>query len=137
AARLPARGWITGRTTSDAQPEQRISPPWDRTRVGHTVWAVLLVAAVLASALDAEISLSQLAGGFASALETLALYVPPSTGGIPEKLLATMLETIQMGLAGTLLGLVIAIPFGLFSARNVSPNPRVAAFFRAAVVTIR
>lgn len=138
-AQLPERGWLRGREAagSEAPAAMRISPPWDRTRVRNTGWTTVLVLAVLASGMASGISLSQLSGGLSSALETLALYVPPTDGGIPEKLFATMGETIQMGLAGTLLGLVIAIPFGLLSARNVSPNARVATSFRAAVVTIR
>ena len=139
-AQLPARGWLRGRDgrrDRGAEAEVRLSPPWDGTRIRNTVWSALLVAILAGSALTAGVSLHQLTGGVAAALDTLALYVPPSHGGIPEKLLATMAETIQMGLAGTLVGLIIAIPFGLLSARNVAPGPRTATVCRALVVTIR
>ncbi|SEE82500.1 phosphonate ABC transporter, permease protein PhnE [Ruania alba] len=131
-AHLPSPSWIRSEGST-----ARVSPPWTGRRIRTTGWNVLIVVAVIVSLLAADISVRQLSSGLANAIETLALYVPPSTGGIGEKLLATMLETIQMGLAGTLVGLVLAIPFGLLSARNVSPGPRVAATFRACVVAIR
>lgn len=133
---LPERGWVRGKDGA-AIATARISPPWNRERIGRTTWSALVVLLVLASAFSSGISLSQLTGGFAKAFETIAMYFPPSDGGIPEKLIRSMIETVQMGLAGTLIGLIIAIPFGLLSARTIAPNETVAAIFRAIVVTIR
>lgn len=51
-------------------------------------------------------------------------------GVVGEQLTVTMprvvpyiIETIQMALVGTLLGIVLSIPFGLLAARNVAPHP--------------
>ncbi|NJM08109.1 hypothetical protein HC891_20850, partial [Candidatus Gracilibacteria bacterium] len=47
--------------------------------------------------------------------ETIALNIPRS--------LPYIVETLQMGLIGTVLGIVLSIPFGLLAARNVTPHP--------------
>lgn len=133
---LPERGWLRGKPKASPI-TGRISPPWNRERVIQAFWTVMAGALVLGSALSSGVSLEQITGGFAKAVETIGMYFPPSDGGIPEKLIFSMVETIQMGLAGTLIGLVIAIPFGLLSAKTIAPNPVVAAIFRACVVTIR
>src|SRR5262249_48155638 len=34
-----------------------------------------------------------------------------------------VIETVQMALVGTLLGVILSLPFGLLAARNTSPHP--------------
>lgn len=48
-----------------------------------------------------------------------------------------MFVTIQIGLAATLMGLVLALPIGIFAARNVAPSDSVANLFRTIIVVIR
>lgn len=147
AIRLPERGWLHRNTptsnesntpSSTANPQAlRITPPWTRDRVKRWMWcgvaAVLLILAFAASGLEFE----PLAGGLQRGIDALGLYFPPDFGGIMDKILAAMVETVQMGLAGTLIGLIIAVPLGLASASNVVRNERVNALARAIVVTIR
>lgn len=157
-----ARGWIRGtRTTASAAGEAttasasatarkdsgaalrtangdvRLSPPWDGGRRTSTGWQIVLGVIIAVSLLASGIQLGQLAGGLSKGLETLGMYFPPETSGIGGKLLESMVETVQMGLAGTLLGLVVAIPMGLLSANNIVWNRIVTGTFRAVVVTIR
>ncbi|MFN8440203.1 MAG: phosphonate ABC transporter, permease protein PhnE [Caldilineaceae bacterium] len=47
---------------------------------------------------------------------------PGWTLAVPE-VVSAIVETIQMALIGTLLGVVMALPFGLLAARNTSPHP--------------
>lgn len=115
----------------------RISPPWDRARVGRTIWIAVAIAVGVASLIGADIDLGQVRDGLGKGLYALGLYLPPGTGGIADKLAFSMLETVQMALAGTLLGLVLAIPVGVLAARNVAPTPRIAAGFRVLIVCIR
>jgi phosphonate transport system permease protein len=51
---------------------------------------------------------------------------PPDTGILPQALLA-LAETIEMALAGTLLGFLIALPLGFLGARNLVARPVVYA----------
>lgn len=45
--------------------------------------------------------------------------------------------TLQIALAATLIGLVVAIPVGLLAARNVAPTPGIAKGFRIVIVLVR
>jgi phosphonate ABC transporter permease subunit PhnE len=49
-------------------------------------------------------------------------------------LLLSMLETIEIAVLGTLLAIILSIPMGLFSARNIAPN--VALYMVARTITI-
>jgi phosphonate transport system permease protein len=151
--RLTERGWVRGRTPgtaaarrppsrpaaprSAAAPVERLTPPWNGTRIRSTAGRTALVVAVLVSLVFSGADGSKLFAGLGRGLQTLGLYFPPETQGILDKLLAAMVETVQMGLAGTLVGLVIAVPFGLLSASNVAPNATVAGIARILVVSIR
>lgn len=115
----------------------RVRRPWDASRLRRLGWVVGAVTIVVLSVLGAGISWSEVPDGVRQLWPTAELYLPPSDGGIPDKLLGSLGETIEMGLAGTLLGLIVAIPFGLLSARNVAPAPWIANTARALVVAIR
>lgn len=130
--RLTPRGWV--------QQQQTLSPykqPWTPERITERMWAVLALIVIGISLVAAGIEVEQLEGGLMKGLETIMRYFPPETAGILGLLLESMVETVQMGLAGTLVGLVVALPFGLLSARNVVRNPTVNAIARGMVVSIR
>jgi phosphonate transport system permease protein len=146
---LPARpdqpravtgGWVHG-PTSGAAPGSvalsRVSPPWNAVRIRGAVWIGLTLGILLASLMGSQITFQQLADGLAKGLQALGLYLPPGTGGIFGELLASMAQTVQMAMAGTLIGLVMALPIGVLAARNVSPSPRVATLFRVLIVCVR
>lgn len=115
----------------------RISPPWTGERIRRTLYlgatALALAAATWASGID----LSRMADGITSLPGTLDLFFPPGTGGIWDELLAQLLVTVQIALAATLLGLLLAVPIGILAARNVAPTPGVAKFFRIVIVVVR
>ncbi len=48
-----------------------------------------------------------------------------------------VIETVQMALVGTLLGILLAMPFGLLAARNTSPHPLIYQGTRLVLNTIR
>lgn len=51
-----------------------------------------------------------------------SLGFPGVTIPFPEVMLA-IIETVQMALIGSVLGIILAAPFGLLAARNTSPHP--------------
>lgn len=61
---------------------------------------------------------------------------PPDFSNIKE-LLVAMLETIEIGVLGTVLAIILAIPVGLLSARNVSKNKLVYFVFRTITIFFR
>lgn len=150
------RGWLTGnhrkpipgqapqkavaqRRYRFPQPAsaQRIRAPWDAKRIRSTGAAVLVVALIVGSIFGAGFEVVGFRDGVEEAWKALRLYFPPKTGGMFRTIVVDLLDTAQMGLAGTLVGLILAIPFGLLSANNVVRNSYVSGFFRLVVVTIR
>lgn len=133
-------GWVRGAAPSPAPgggAAGRVSPPWNAERVGRTLSYLLTAFVIGASLAGAQITPEQIAGGLQQALHISSLYLPPGLGGIGDKLFAAMVETVQMGLAGTLIGLVTAIPIGVLAARNVAPRPGIATFCRVIIVGVR
>ena len=51
-----------------------------------------------------------------------------------NNLIWAMLETIEIAFLGTFIAIILSIPVGLFSARNIAPNYLV--FLVARVITI-
>ena len=72
-----------------------------------------------------------------AAPETLGLFLPPSTGGSLEVILEALVVTVQIALAATVLGAVLALPIGILAASNVVANKAVRTFFRVLIVVIR
>ncbi|MEZ5152509.1 phosphonate ABC transporter, permease protein PhnE [Rhodococcus zopfii] len=138
-------GWVEGASGGAGQPSAlrtadgnyRITPPWTGERIGHVVYAALFAGALVASVRASDIDLSRMADGFASMWNTLGLFFPPGTGGIGGELWTQLLVTLQIALAATLIGLVVAIPVGLLAARNVAPTPVIAKGFRTFIVLVR
>ncbi|MGE2836082.1 phosphonate ABC transporter, permease protein PhnE [Mycobacterium sp. SMC-4] len=135
-------GWVR-RPLATHEPQSlrsgriRTAPPWDADRIRRTltiaVTATIVALAVLRSGIDPGAFL----GGLAHVDETLGLFWPPSAGGSWDDLVEAMIVTIQIGLAATLIGVVIALPVGALAARNVAPNAATANAFRLLIVTVR
>jgi phosphonate transport system permease protein len=61
---------------------------------------------------------------------------PPSLDRI-EPVLWSLLETFQMAIAGTVIGVILSVPFAILSARRLSPHPIVQWLARALVSLFR
>jgi phosphonate transport system permease protein len=59
--------------------------------------------------------------------------LPPDFSNL-NTLLLSMLETLEMAFLGTLLAIILSIPFGFLSAKNISPNYLV--YFISRIITI-
>ena len=59
--------------------------------------------------------------------QLLGLTVPtigfPSSAILLPEVLFAIIETVQMALIGSVIGIMLAAPFGLLAARNTSPHP--------------
>jgi phosphonate transport system permease protein len=115
----------------------RLTPPWTARRVRTALFVAATVLAVALSVPAAGLSPATLLAGLPALPDTLGLFWPPSTGGILPDLLAELAVTVQIALAATLIGAVLALPIGALAARNVAPTPGVAAAFRFVVVLVR
>ena len=123
-----------------SHPEQ-ISRPWTRQR-GQLWFSVLAIFVLLAWSINrVDLSLGGIVEIFEGWPETqnlLSRMVPPF---IPSEdftvITKAALDTFFIAFAGTAVGLVLGIPLGLLSARNIMPFAPVRAFARAIVVFSR
>ncbi|MEU4657533.1 phosphonate ABC transporter, permease protein PhnE [Streptomyces sp. NPDC023723] len=92
---------------------------------------------MIASAARSDVSWQALSRGAEPLFPTFGDFLPPGTGGIGDTLLEDLWVTIQISLAGTMIGLVPAVVLGVLAAGNVVRAPRVARFFRTVILLIR
>jgi phosphonate transport system permease protein len=115
----------------------RLTPPWTAARVQRFLAGAVVLVLLVASLWRVDSSLAVLWDGLLALPETLALFLPPSAGGSMESLLEQMLVTVQIALAATFIGAVLAIPIGILAANNVVANKAVRSFFRVLIVVVR
>ncbi|WP_202912085.1 phosphonate ABC transporter, permease protein PhnE [Nesterenkonia muleiensis] len=130
-------GWATHEPVRTRSGAVRVSPPWTGARWmrfgGIGILVVLLVASLIAS----NIRWEQIPRGVERFIPTISEFIPGTQGRFVDYWLPALIETVQMGLAATLLGLVLALPVGAMAARNVAPTPTVALCFRIFIVVNR
>jgi phosphonate transport system permease protein len=128
----------SGDTSLQTAPaDTRTIRPWDFDRITQTIFTVALIGIILVSLWYSEVNWQRFLEGFQNLPEVLGLFLPPDHAGNVELLLEELLVTLQIALAGTLIGAILALPVGILAARNVSPNATVAKFFRAVIVVTR
>lgn len=115
----------------------RISPPWDRRRIGTTGYAAVTAVIVVASFAGTGISPLTFVEALPRILSSIGQFFPPETGGILGTLLAELLVTVKIALAATLIGVLLSLPIGALAARNVAPSAAVAQCFRMVILVIR
>jgi phosphonate transport system permease protein len=129
---------VNGDVSSRSGPaDSRTLRPWDFNRVTQTIFTVALIGIILVSLWYSEVNWQRFIEGFQNLPEALGLFLPPDHAGNLELLLQELLVTLQIALAGTLIGAILAVPVGILAARNVSPNATVAKFFRTVIVVTR
>ena len=115
--------------------ESYLRPQWGwRTLLGIIGIALVYVLIVI----DLEVNLSQLLkNSYFYMKDVLVRMLPPDFSNF-RSLMLSMLETVEIAMMGTLLAIVLSIPIGLFSARNIAPNypvylvaKLITIFFRA------
>ncbi|MCT1717599.1 phosphonate ABC transporter, permease protein PhnE [Corynebacterium amycolatum] len=129
----------TAKQTAAATSEAKLSinPPWSAARVSRVLTAIALVVITIAAFAETEISASNFFSGLANLPSTMALFLPPSSGGIAGEIFHLLLDTLQIAFAATFLGAIVAIPIGIMAASNVVANKWVHGFFRVLIVIIR
>ncbi len=121
-------------------PDQ-ISRPWNLRRVQIWSFVGFLLVAFAWSVRRVDLSFSgiiEIVEGWPATWSLLKRMVPPSLPSEDIDLIISLsLDTFFMAFAGTAVGLVLGIPLGLLSARNVMPWASVRALSRAIIVFSR
>ena len=114
--------------------ESYIRPQWG--------WKTFLLIASFAAVLsfiiiDLEINFLKLFSDSTKYLgDILGRMLPPDFSNI-KKLIFSMLETIEIAILGTFIAIILSIPVGLLSARNISANYFVYIFARTITIFFR
>ena len=115
--------------------ESHLKPQWSwKTLVSIFLFCSIIVFIVK----DLEINFIKLISDSSKYFgDILSRMLPPDFSNL-NQLIYAMFETIEIAFLGTFIAIVLSIPFGLFSARNLAPNyfvyivcKTVVIFFRA------
>ena len=114
--------------------ESHLKPQWSwKTFVSIVLFCSILVFIVK----DLEINFVKLVSDSSKYFgDILSRMLPPDFSNLTQ-LIYAMFETIEIAFLGTFIAIVLSIPFGLFSARNLAPNYFVYIFCKTVVIFFR
>ena len=114
--------------------EKYIKPQWSlKTLISIVVFVFILIFVVK----DLEINFIKLVSDSSKYFgDILSRMLPPDFSNLNE-LIYAMFETIEIAFLGTFIAIVLSIPLGLFSARNLAPNYFVYLFCKTIVIFFR
>ena len=115
--------------------EKYLKPQWSWKTF---VFIALFISALIFVVKDLEVDFVKLLSDSSKYFgDILSRMLPPDFSNLRE-LIYAMFETIEIAFLGTFIAIVLSIPLGLFSARNLAPNyfvylvcKTVVIFFRA------
>lgn len=83
--------------------------------------AILAIAILIYSGIESDLSFVELASGVGAMVELVVKFFPPDFARWMSYFQST-LETIAMGIWGTLLAVIVAIPLSVLASENVCPQ---------------
>lgn len=115
---LPASGAFAGSAAARWRAPSMFGSPGRRmafwlVTAAYVVWAIGTL----------NVNWERVLRGFPRALDIFARMIPPAVDDKWEILVNGMTESVQMAIASSLIGLLLAIPLGLCAARNLAPRP--------------
>ncbi|MEL7511905.1 MAG: phosphonate ABC transporter, permease protein PhnE, partial [Cyanobacteria bacterium J06554_3] len=110
------------RPASDISPAVRemLAKEQKRITVLRIVYVMIAIAVLIYSAIISDIDLRELFEGSSNSAEYANRYFPPDFTDW-RFYLADIIETVCMGVWGTLLAAVVAAPLSVLAAENISP----------------
>ena len=114
--------------------ETHLKPQWS----WKTLFSIFLFCSILVFIIkDLEINFIKLASDSSKYFgDILSRMLPPDFSNL-DLLVYAMFETIEIAFLGTFIAIVLSIPFGLFSARNLAPNYFVYIICKTIVIFFR
>lgn len=114
--------------------ESYLQPQWG-WRFYTFIGSFILIIGLIAHDLEVN-PIDLLTNTFSYLNDILGRMLPPDFSGFSD-LMRAMLETIEIAVLGTLIAIILSIPVGLFSARNIAPNMLVFLVCRTVTVFFR
>lgn len=114
-------------TTTPSLTDRGNAPQWQRIRTIENPWvrqglAVLAFVYLLWSMATLEINWGRVADGVPRAVDMVLRMLPPNFSRW-SLLFRGTLESVQMALAASFLGMILAVPVGICGASNLVPKP--------------
>ncbi len=122
------------REETSARPS--MPPRWRRPSPIGVAVALLVTALVVHGMVGTGIDPSRLLQAPARTWDFLSKAFPPALDRAPNLGMA-MLETLEIALIGTMLGIALSLPAALLAADNTAPHRIVAVVMRSALTTMR
>jgi len=103
--------------------DSEMTPAERYRQIGVQSATFVVVAAVLyLTAVDTNVSVKELVLGIPAIADYLGRMYPPDWA-YSRALVDPTIETIEIAIWGTVLGIVLGLPLGLLGARNIAPHP--------------
>jgi len=109
---------------------------FERTSAIRFILIVVCAVSVGMSIRGSEFSIVGFVEGLPNMWRLITDMFPPDLTRLPIVLIR-LLETFQMALAGTFIGILLSLPIAVLSARNFSPHPIVRAALKSLVSFFR
>jgi phosphonate transport system permease protein len=127
-----------------AVPRDQLINPWPQIGVRQIITTVVVALVIIWSLNGSKADPATLVEGVPNIIDFVFRLFPPKWDIVPTaiaipavlqpalgerftielpRVVPYIVETLQMAIIGTLLGIILALPFGLLAARNVSPHP--------------
>ena len=85
---------------------------------------------------SANITFERLGNGILNIGSFVGNALPPDFSRI-EAITRSIIETLEMALVGTTVGVILSLPIALLAARNTSPHPAIRSAVRGVIMTAR
>lgn len=118
-ARTEARERRDQRLIIDAVTTRRLTPPWTYERIVRTSAALIFLALIVISFATIDMPLLSAFGLIDEIGESVGRLFPPDFTTAGPELWQGIRETVAIGFIATTLGLLLSIPLGILSARNI------------------
>jgi phosphonate transport system permease protein len=136
-AAAPARIAPDGRRRLEVLLDSAMTPRQRAKTLATQIGSAILVVAVLYwSAIDTNMSLGEFVRGIPAIVDYVGRMFPPDWQ-YSRTILGPTIETIEIAIWGTVLGIVLAFPLGLMAARNLTPHVSLYAASRLILNALR
>lgn len=136
-ARTAARERRDQRLITNAVLTRRLSPPWTYERLFRTGVGVVFLVMLVTALITIDMPLLSAFGLVDEIGESVARLFPPDFTTAGPELWQGIRETVAIGFIATTLGLVLSIPLGILSARNIVVRKSVFATTRLFLLVLR
>lgn len=117
--------------------ERRLTPPWTKERLTMYGFGIVSTAMLILSFVVTDMSLAELIAGLPEIPRVFWRMIPTDFDWWIPEFGESLIETVLMGFAATLLALVAAIPTAFLAASNVAPARWIYVVSRTFILGVR